>query len=643
MEDGEVFDSSLLKETMNSTVSTGKRNFAIDLTSIDYIYSDTINVLMTLNRKILDVSGRLSLLGPQPEVMAILQRAGVHNILRIYNSEEDLIKTSEDIIKQASSFKLGDVKTISDNLTPESEFDQLRSEIGSAFGSSDELQEDMVPKVPPPRQQYQPPPRQEYAAPPQDSTLDEEFDEAFSQFESQEGTVSNDYGQDSVEPPPRRAGFIPPPLPQQFQARQYSPPPPPMPPAPPKSQVSQPQYFEPQKPQSNFYKPPEPQKPEPDFSSMRPETQRFPTAPVPPSKPVQSRKPEPVASEFDNELEEFEFSSRKKPSSRKPPSIDSFESEDDELENEFKKKSPLPMLMLVVLILAIGGAGVFFGYTKFLKKPQTPLPAPTVQQPVTPPAPQISTETKTEEPVVEEKVIEEEMPEPSPVKETVARRRTPKPAPRSRPAPVAKARKATPATTNQITVTSSPSGAAVKINGQVMGQTPYTWKNPFFGGVNIAVSKSGYKESTKSLEFTGGSLRESFSLEKEPSPPPVAKPEPKAPPSPPAPVVKAEPPAPPPEPEPELDFDDPEPEPAVSAPSTPVASSAGGSASIFIASLPPVADVYLEGKLIGKTNVNEISLPAGTHSLKFVKGAKEATKVVTVQPGKNPSFVIRLP
>jgi hypothetical protein len=38
-----------------------------------------------------------------------------------------------------------------------------------------------------------------------------------------------------------------------------------------------------------------------------------------------------------------------------------------------------------------------------------------------------------------------------------------------------------------------------------------------------------------------------------------------------------------------------------------------------------------------------LKLPSGTHILRFVKGPKEVTKEVTVQSGKNPSQMVRLP
>ncbi len=47
--------------------------------------------------------------------------------------------------------------------------------------------------------------------------------------------------------------------------------------------------------------------------------------------------------------------------------------------------------------------------------------------------------------------------------------------------------------------------------------------------------------------------------------------------------------------------------------------------------------------LVGSTNVSEIKLPSGTLTLRFVKGPKEVSQEITLQPGKNPSRLVRLP
>lgn len=65
-------------------------------------------------------------------------------------------------------------------------------------------------------------------------------------------------------------------------------------------------------------------------------------------------------------------------------------------------------------------------------------------------------------------------------------------------------------------------------------------------------------------------------------------------------------------------------------------------ASIFIASIPPVADIYADDILIGRTNVALIELTSGTHNMSFKKDSLKYDTLMTLKPGKNPSVMIRL-
>ncbi|MBD3243813.1 MAG: STAS domain-containing protein, partial [Chitinivibrionales bacterium] len=109
LEDDEIFDSNLLRDFVVSEIGKGNRNFALDCSGLDYIYSDTINVLLSLNSRVLDVNGRLTLVAPGPEVTQTLKKTGVHNILKVYQSEMDLQQASDDLIMQTSSIKMSDV------------------------------------------------------------------------------------------------------------------------------------------------------------------------------------------------------------------------------------------------------------------------------------------------------------------------------------------------------------------------------------------------------------------------------------------------------------------------------------------------------------------------------------------------------
>lgn len=628
MEEGEVFDSSLLKETVNSLIASGKRNFALDLSPLDYIYSDTINALMALNRITLDVSGRLSLLGPQPEVLQILKRAGIHNILRIFDNETELLRTSEEIILQTSSFHLGELKNLAQQ-EPQSEFDQLRSEIGSAFGGApSDMQEDPLP--PPPKTKsissYMPsqPPAGGHLA----SSIEQEFDDAFSQFESDDGNMDYNAAPPNQYNNPQAGNYIPPPPPTrtvfnpaaaQFQNRQYMPQPPVSPVPPPRPVAPQTPGFESAQ-MSSGHQPT-------DFSGVSDD--RFQPS-------VSAHAAQPIDDDFDEEI------LGKARTSKVKIKDDSFDESDDDFFEEGRKKSPVPMLIIIVVLLALGGVGVYFAYNMLSSKPavQTPVTTTPQLQPSTS-ADTTSKVTESEVKEEEKQTPEEKVVEKKPEQTVRGTARVSQSKPKAKPRPTTSPRSSSPASRpvaseNKVVITSTPSGAKVTINGDYLGITPYTWDKPIFGPLSVVVSKDGYEDDSKVFEFTGGSARESFSLRKAAiaPPPPVTYTEPE--PEPPAPVYT--PPPPPPAPVTKS-----APAPVATPAPTPVSSSiSGGDASIFIASIPPVADVYLNGKLVGKTNVSEIKLPAGTHNLKFVKGVKEITKAITVQPGKNPSQMVRL-
>ncbi len=63
---------------------------------------------------------------------------------------------------------------------------------------------------------------------------------------------------------------------------------------------------------------------------------------------------------------------------------------------------------------------------------------------------------------------------------------------------------------------------------------------------------------------------------------------------------------------------------------------------VFIASIRPVAEVIIDGKVIGKTNVAELNFPSGSHLFHFKKGDKTLDTTMIFKPGKNPSLMIEL-
>ena len=100
----ELLDSSLLKEKILELLKQKVLHFCVDLSQIDYIYSDALNVLISLNRAVIGQGGKLALLGPSPEVANILERTGIGNILRVFRETEEIESESREILRHFNPF-----------------------------------------------------------------------------------------------------------------------------------------------------------------------------------------------------------------------------------------------------------------------------------------------------------------------------------------------------------------------------------------------------------------------------------------------------------------------------------------------------------------------------------------------------------
>ncbi|MBN2188591.1 MAG: PEGA domain-containing protein [Chitinispirillaceae bacterium] len=538
LEGDEVFDSNLLKQTIESMIAAGRRNLCVDLSQLDYLYSDTINALVVMNKRMLDVFGRLSLLAPQPSVMEILKKGGIQNILKIFADENEIVQLSQQMSGQAMPAPAAAFPPPQ----PQSEFDSLRSEIGSAFESGPRTAE--MPVAAP--QPY---------APPQAFGVQEA-----GQFQQAPPPAAPPAGPGMPQRPPfapsgARPSFGPPPPPPSGAFPRYTPP----------------RGFEPfpQKPPARGYTPPPP-KPAAAPLAQGGETRRMPPVPEAPVslRPRIQPREEPAVAQSEEDLEKIEASLE-----QKMPALEKHKPDFDEMEEAPKKKKGalVPMLVtLVVLVVAAGGS--FYVYRTYIQK-QSSAPAPAqkeAQQPAAPPELPVPEAPKTAAaPAVEEAAPGAVEPKPEPKKAEPL-------------APIKVVKKSAPA--------------------------PAVTKRP---APKPVVRQQPQRRVIEEPEF-----------EKEPAPV-VTKTAAPPPEETPRPVVTA--PAPVPTPAPA-------PEPA-----------AGGEEStIFIGTLPPLADVYMDGKFIGKSST-ELKVSPGTHTLRFVKGDKEFTKQFTFKPGKNPGTFVKMP
>lgn len=101
-ESREVFDADRFRQAVNALLDRKVRQLVIDLSGVDYLYSDAINVLVSINRRILEQAGRMSLLAPQPKVHEILMRSGLDSLFRIYKSEAELSAESMELLRHST-------------------------------------------------------------------------------------------------------------------------------------------------------------------------------------------------------------------------------------------------------------------------------------------------------------------------------------------------------------------------------------------------------------------------------------------------------------------------------------------------------------------------------------------------------------
>ena len=64
--------------------------------------------------------------------------------------------------------------------------------------------------------------------------------------------------------------------------------------------------------------------------------------------------------------------------------------------------------------------------------------------------------------------------------------------------------------------------------------------------------------------------------------------------------------------------------------------------TIFISTLPPMAEVYMDDSYIGKTNIEKLKVSSGIHQMTFIWDSVRLDTVMTFMEGENASMLIRL-
>jgi anti-sigma B factor antagonist len=81
----------LLKE-MNGPIDNGARHLLLDLSCVDYINSSGLRILLTVAKKMTDLSGKIVLADATELIYQVLQVSGCTSHIGVYATREDELK-----------------------------------------------------------------------------------------------------------------------------------------------------------------------------------------------------------------------------------------------------------------------------------------------------------------------------------------------------------------------------------------------------------------------------------------------------------------------------------------------------------------------------------------------------------------------
>lgn len=87
--------------SIRNTLDEAERNnecfMAIDLAEATLLDSSALSVLINLNKRMLEKSGKLILLGPNPEISEMFNVVGFNKIIPVYNSINHYLQTDNPL------------------------------------------------------------------------------------------------------------------------------------------------------------------------------------------------------------------------------------------------------------------------------------------------------------------------------------------------------------------------------------------------------------------------------------------------------------------------------------------------------------------------------------------------------------------
>lgn len=135
--DDELLDAVALEAKATEISKSGAKYISIDLSSLDYIYSDSINKFIGINRSFISIFGRLVLVAPHQKVFEILCRAGADKQMKIVRSFEELQMLSDILAGNPADVEVP--KTVPEKTKFVDDFSDLKQILSDTLNIGDDL------------------------------------------------------------------------------------------------------------------------------------------------------------------------------------------------------------------------------------------------------------------------------------------------------------------------------------------------------------------------------------------------------------------------------------------------------------------------------------------------------------------------